>query len=69
MPQPNTRDGRSHLFGLTREGRDIHSEIMRLALDMEVRLLECLTPAEQRSSRKTLDKLFVRAKDFDADPV
>ena len=65
--QPNVDDGRSHLLELTGAGRAMHSQIMPLALGLEARLLECLTAAEQRSLRKTLDKLFAQVRDIDSE--
>lgn len=62
---PNDNDGRSHMLELTAAGREMHGQIMPLALGMEDRLLECLTPAEQRNLRKILDKLFAQVRDSD----
>jgi len=62
---PNDSDGRSHLLELTASGREMHGQIMPLALRLEAQLLECLTSAEQRSLRKILDKLFAQVRDSD----
>ena len=62
---PNSSDGRSHMLELTEAGKEMHRQIMPLALGMEERLLECLTTAEQRNLRKILDKLFARVRDSD----
>lgn len=62
---PNDADGRSHILELTETGREMHKQIMPLALEMEKTLLECLTPTEQRNLRKILDKMFARMRDFD----
>lgn len=62
---PNTQDGRSHLLELTDEGRDIHAQVMPLALQMEAEILNCLTAKEQREFSKTLDKLFAQVRDMD----
>jgi len=62
---PNDSDGRSHMLELTASGRELHGQIMPLALGMEERLLECLTTAEQRSLRKILDKLFAQVRESD----
>ena len=44
--EPNASDGRSHLLGLTAEGKRMHGEIMPLALEMERRLLTVFTSEE-----------------------
>jgi len=62
---PNDSDGRSHLLELTESGREMHGQIMPLALRLEEQLLDCLTAAEQRSLRKILDKLFAQVRDSD----
>ncbi len=63
--RPNDSDGRSHILELTASGREMHGQIMPLAMGMEERLLECLTAAEQRNLRKILDKLFAQVRDTD----
>lgn len=62
---PNDSDGRSHLLELTDSGREMHGQIMPLALSLETRLLECLTAAEQRTLRRILDKLFAQVRATD----
>jgi len=62
---PNDSDGRSHLLELSDSGREMHGQIMPLALRLEAQLVECLTAAEQRSLRKILDKLFAQVRDSD----
>lgn len=62
---PNDSDGRSHMLELTESGREMHGQIMPLALGMEQSLLECLTAAEQRNLRKILDKLFAQVRESD----
>lgn len=62
---PNDSDGRSHMLELTDSGREMHGQIMPLALRLEGQLVECLTAAEQRSLRKILDKLFAQVRDSD----
>jgi len=66
---PNASDGRSHLLHLTGEGENVHGQVMPLAQSLEATLLECLTDAEQRNLRKTLDKLFARIRETDRDPA
>lgn len=67
MRHPNDLDGRSHLLELTEQGRDIHAQVMPLAIRMEAEILDCLTQKEQREFSKTLDKLFARVRDMDPD--
>lgn len=62
---PNTMDGRSHLLELTLKGRDIHAQVMPLALEMEREIFGCLTAKEQREFSRTLDKLFAKVRDMD----
>ncbi|QNE04901.1 MarR family winged helix-turn-helix transcriptional regulator [Croceicoccus marinus] len=65
MRHPNSLDGRSHLLELTGQGRDIHAQVMPLALKMEEEILACLSPKELRDFSKTLDKLFAQVRDMD----
>ena len=58
---PNARDGRSHHLELTAPGRTMFEQIMPLALDMERRLFECLSPREADTLKAALAKLFDRA--------
>jgi DNA-binding MarR family transcriptional regulator len=55
--QPNDRDGRSHHLELTTAGRDIHVQIMPLALNMDERLFAGFTAAEREQFRQLLDRL------------
>src|SRR3954462_14692883 len=41
------KDGRSHSISLAVKGREIHDQIIGIALDRERRLLSCLSAAEQ----------------------
>lgn len=65
---PNMQDGRSHMIELSKEGLEIYDEIMPLALRLEAQVLDCLTAAEQRALRTTLDKLFAQVRNTDLDP-
>lgn len=67
MRHPNDMDGRSHLLELTEEGRNVHAQVMPLALKMEAEILGCLTPRERSDFSKTLDKLFAQVRDIDPD--
>jgi DNA-binding MarR family transcriptional regulator len=58
---PNMHDGRSHHLALTDAGRELYTEIMPLALQMETALLEVFDPAERVQFSALLDKLLVRA--------
>jgi DNA-binding MarR family transcriptional regulator len=54
---PNALDGRSHHLELTREGLDMHGQIMAIALDMESRVFAALTVAERREFKAMLGRL------------
>ncbi|MEE4199828.1 MarR family winged helix-turn-helix transcriptional regulator [Erythrobacter sp.] len=57
----NERDGRSHLLGLTEEGRAIYREVMPLAKATERELFEGFDPDEQASLRAMLERMRARA--------
>ncbi|GGD56491.1 MarR family winged helix-turn-helix transcriptional regulator [Croceicoccus mobilis] len=63
---PNLHDGRSHLIELNDEGRDIYRQVIPLALKLEEQILDCLTVAEQKALRRTLDKLFAQVMATDS---
>lgn len=54
---PNARDGRSHHLELTAAGRQMHGEIMPLALDIEQRLFAVLTAQERKDFTATLARI------------
>jgi len=54
---PNTRDGRSHLLGLTRSGLDMHAAIMPHALAMEEQIFAVLEDRERRQFKDILARL------------
>ena len=54
---PNASDGRSHHLELTRAGRAMHGQIMPLALEMERRLFETLTPIERDQFKSLLARI------------
>lgn len=58
---PNPGDGRSHLLGLTAEGRAIHAEVMPLARATERELLEGFGGGEEAALRDLLARLRARA--------
>ncbi|AWW73936.1 MarR family transcriptional regulator [Erythrobacter sp. KY5] len=60
----NESDGRSHLLELTGEGQGIHREVMPLAKATELELLEGLSPAEENTLRKMLERVRRRAADL-----
>jgi DNA-binding MarR family transcriptional regulator len=64
---PNARDGRSHHLELTGTGRAMFEEIMPLALGMEKRLFEALSPEERAALKGVLDKLLERARAMGAE--
>ena len=57
-------DGRSHYLNLTAAGREMHGEILPLALNMERRLFACLSAAELDRLKTVLGKLLERAGQF-----
>jgi len=57
----NEADGRSHLLELTGEGREVHAEIMPLAIATEAELFEGFAPAEQKEVKRLLQRLYERA--------
>lgn len=56
---PNARDGRSHHLELTPAGREMHSQIMPIAVQMEGRLFAAL----DRSERDRFKDLLARILD------
>lgn len=64
--QPNLRDGRSHLVGLTGEGRAIYAQIMPLARDVEAQLLGPFSQQERDSLRDLLARLRLAAGGIEA---
>lgn len=64
--RPNAQDGRSHHVTLTAEGREIYSQIMPLARDVEQQLLEPFAPAEREVLRDLLGRLRASALQIEA---
>ena len=50
-------DARRRPVALTATGRRLHDRIIKLALEREVRLLECLSPAERATLLALLNRL------------
>lgn len=67
--QPNNADGRSHLLALTDSGREMHGQIMPLALEMERRLFATFTDEEIETFRSLLGRVREEAADLDADDI
>ena len=67
--QPNASDGRSHLLELTGSGREMHGQIMPLALEMERRLFSTFTEEEIATFRSLLGRVRDEAADLDADDI
>jgi len=61
---PNDLDGRSHLMVLTSEGRQIHSEVLPIALETERDLLADFTGPEQKQLRVMLERLRRKVEDL-----
>ncbi|HOB12807.1 MAG TPA: MarR family transcriptional regulator [Novosphingobium sp.] len=58
---PNERDGRSHHLELTGAGRDVHGEIMPIALEMERRLFAPLATSERQAFKALLARIYKQA--------
>jgi DNA-binding MarR family transcriptional regulator len=54
---PNTRDGRSHLLGLTSNGREMHAAIMPHALTIEQQIFAVLDDQERQQLKDILARL------------
>jgi len=67
--QPNAADGRSHLLELTAAGREMHGQIMPLALEMERRLFANFTDEEVDTFRSLLGRVRAEVVDLDADDI
>ena len=65
--KPNSDDGRSHLLGLTEEGRAIHAQIMPLARRIERELFEDFSASERQQLQGFLQRLRERAGSLTAD--
>lgn len=63
--RPNTRDGRSHLLELTREGRAVHARIMPLAEAIEAELFSVLSESDRSEFSRMLMQVRQGAGDFD----
>ena len=66
---PNAQDGRSHHLALTGEGREMHGQIMPLAVNMERLLFEGFSSDELDQFRALLEKVRGKVEDFDDDAV
>jgi DNA-binding MarR family transcriptional regulator len=67
--RPNTLDGRSHLLELTASGREMHGQIMPLAVTMEGRLFSVLSSEEREQLRALLERVRGRVGDLDAETI
>ena len=67
--QPNESDGRSHLLELTEDGREMHSQIMPLAKEMERRLFAKFSPEEVESFRNMLRRVRDEVDDLDTEDM
>lgn len=63
--QPNTNDGRSHLLALSEAGKEMHGQIMPLALEMERRLFANFTDEEVETFRSLLTRVRAEIEDFE----
>ena len=67
--EPNTKDGRSHLLELTDAGRQMHGEIMPLALEMERRLFSTFSEEETETFRSLLLRIKEEVRDLHAEGI
>lgn len=67
--QPNARDGRSHLLELTESGREMHGQIMPLAVGMEQHLFSVLTAEETAHLRALLERVRGTVGDMGSEAV
>jgi DNA-binding MarR family transcriptional regulator len=63
--RPNEHDGRSHHLELTGAGRDLHAQIMPLALEMEKRLFAALDGDEQLQFKLLLGRIMAQVRALD----
>ena len=66
---PNESDGRSHLLDLTDSGREMHSEIMPVAREMEQRLFTGFSEEELKLFRALLSRARKQAEDLDPEEL
>jgi DNA-binding MarR family transcriptional regulator len=64
--RPNAQDGRSHHLELTAAGRDMHSRIMPLAMEMEQRLFAMLDEAERVQFKHLLGRIMAQVRSLDS---
>ena len=62
---PNARDGRSHHLELTSAGREMHGQIMPLAVDMYEKVFACLSRSENEKLSAILAKLLDSVRGFE----
>ena len=67
--EPNAKDGRSHLLELTEVGREMHGEIMPLALEMERRLFANFSDKEVETFRSLLERVKEEVRDLHAEGI
>jgi DNA-binding MarR family transcriptional regulator len=67
--EPNAKDGRSHLLELTDAGRQMHGEIMPLALEMERRLFSNFSEEDVEAFRSLLVRIKEEVRDLHAEGI
>jgi len=67
--RPNALDGRSHLLELTASGREMHGQIMPLAVGMEQRLFSVLSAEETAQFRALLERVRGTVGGFDGEAI
>lgn len=59
---PNASDGRSYIMVLTQEGREVHAEVLPMALETEREMLAEFSEADQKRLRTMLERLRRKAE-------
>lgn len=67
--QPNEDDGRSHHLELTDEGREVHTAIMPLALELERRLFASFAEEEVATFREMLARIREQVEDLNVEDI
>ena len=66
---PNAQDGRSHHLDLTNAGREMHGQIMPLAVEMEQRVFTGFNADELAQFRSLLQRVRAQVGEIDSDGI
>lgn len=66
---PNEQDGRSHHLELTESGREMHGQIMPLAVEMERRVFDGFSEEELSQFRSILERVRAQLAEIDSDGI